>query len=160
MPITFGAVGDIVSVSLLIKDLVKCLDESRGSSAEYQDVIRELWSLDHALLEVELLLRSCKQSVESSGLSEPANRCAEQCRKCISDFQHKVKRYGGALGRGGTGSLVRDTIVKVRWHVSMKDDLTKFRASIKAQTISLNLFLATAGVQVVSDIPLILNSTS
>ena len=52
MPITFGSVGDIVSLCLLIKDLVKSLDNSRGSSAEYQAVIRELCSLDHALLEV------------------------------------------------------------------------------------------------------------
>ena len=145
MPITFGSVGDIITISLLIKDLVKCLDESRGSSAEYQAVIRELWSLDHALLEVELLLQSCKQSVELSGLSETANRCVEQCRKCIRDFRDKVKRYQGALG-GDTGSLVRETTAKVRWHVSMKDDLAKFRANITAQTSSLNILLATAGV--------------
>ena len=145
MPITFGSVGDIITVSLLIKDLVKCLDESRGSSAEYQAVIRELWSLDHALLEVELLLRSCKQSVELSGLSDTANRCEEQCRECIRDFRDKVKRYQGALG-GGTGSLLRETTAKVRWHVSMKDDLAKFRANITAQTSSLNILLATAGV--------------
>ena len=145
MPITFGSVGDIISVSLLIKDLVKCLDKSRGSSAEYQAVIRELWSLDHALLEVELLLRSCKQSVELSGLSETANRCVEQCRECIRDFRDKVKRYQGVLG-GGTGSLVRETTAKVRWHVSMKDDLAKFRVNIAAQTSSLNFLLATAGV--------------
>lgn len=42
MPITFGSVGDVISVCLLIKDLVKTLDDSRGSSAEYQEVIREL----------------------------------------------------------------------------------------------------------------------
>ena len=146
MPITFGAVGDIISVSLLIKDLVKCLDESRGSSVEYQAVIRELWSLDHALLEVELLFRSCKQSVELSGLSETANCCVEPCRKYIRDFRDKVKKYQGALGGGGgTGSLVR-TSAKVRWRVSMKDDLAKFRANITEQTLSLNLLLATAGV--------------
>ena len=146
MPITFGSVGDIISVSLLIKDLVKCLDESRGSSAEYQAVIRELWSLDHALLEVELLLRSCKQSVELSGLSETANRCVEQCRKCIGDFRDKVKRYQGALGGGGTGSLVRDTTAKIRWHVSEKEDLAKFRAEISAYWSSMNMLLITAGV--------------
>ena len=147
MPITFGSVGDIISVSLLIKDLVKCLDESRGSSAEYQAVIRELWSLDYALLEVELLFRSCKQSVELSGLSKSANRCVEQCRECIQEFRDKVKRYQGALGGGGgTGSLVRDTTAKVWWRVSIKDDLAKFRAKIMVQTSSLNILLATAGV--------------
>lgn len=147
MPITFGAVGDIISVSLLVKDLVKCLDESRGSSAEYQAVIRELWSLDHALLEVELLLRSCNKSVELSDLCTSANRCAEQCRKCIVDFRDKTKKYQRALQGGGTGNLVRDTTAKIRWHVSEKDDLTKFRAVITAHCSSLNILMATAGVK-------------
>ncbi|MCJ1457226.1 hypothetical protein MMC28_007593 [Mycoblastus sanguinarius] len=145
MPVTFGSVGDIISVSLLIKDLVKCLDESRGSSAEYQDVIRELWSLDHTLLEVELLLWSCKQSVELSDLCKTANRCAEQCRKCIVDFQVKMKKYQGALQGGGTGNLIRDTTAKIRWHISEKD-LAKFRAEITAHWSSMNMLLATAGM--------------
>lgn len=145
MPITFGSVGDIISVSLLIKDLVKCLDKSRGSSAEYQAVIRELWGLDQALLEVEVLLRSCKQSVELSGLCETMNRCTERCRKVIVDFRDRTKRYQQVL-RGGTGSLVRDTTAKIRWHVSEKDDLATFRAVIAAHCSSLNMLLATASV--------------
>lgn len=145
MPITFGSVGDIISISLLIKDLIKCLDESRGSSADYQAIIRELWSLDQALLEVELLLRSCKQSVELSGLRETTRSCAEQCRKLIVDFRDRTKRYQQVL-RGGTGNLVRDTTAKIRWHVSEKDDLVKFRAAITAQCSCLNILLATAGV--------------
>ena len=146
MPITCGSVGDIISVSLLLKDLVKCLDESRGSSAEYQTVIRELWSLDRALLEVELMLRSYKQSAELSGLCENANRCAEQCRRCIEDFRGRTKRYEIALEGGGTGNLLRSTTAKIRWRVSEKDDLAKFRAVITAHCSSLNMLLATAGV--------------
>lgn len=42
MPITFGSVGDIISISLLVKDAMKALDVSRGSGGEYQGVIREL----------------------------------------------------------------------------------------------------------------------
>ena len=148
MTITFGSVGDIISVSLLIKDLVKCLDKSRGSSAEYQAVIRELWSLDRALLEVELLLRSCKQSVELSGLSEAANRCVGQCRKCLRDFCDEVKRYQGTLGGGGGGtrSLVRDTTAKIKWHVSEKEDLAKIRAENTPHWTSMNMLLVTAGL--------------
>lgn len=155
MPITFGSVGDIISISLLVKDLVKCLDESRGSSAEYQAVIRELWSLDHALLEVDLLLRSCRQSVELSDLCKTANRCAEQCRKCMEDFREKTKRYQRGLQGGVPGNRVRDTVAKIRWHVSEKDDLVKFRAEITAYCSSMNMLLATAGMSVVWDTPLV-----
>lgn len=146
MPVTFGSVGDIISVSLLIKDFVKCLDESRGSSAEYQAVTRELWSLDHALLEVESLLRSCKLSVEFSGLCTTANLCAEQCRKCIVDFRDKTKRYQRALQGESKRRLLRDTAAKVRWQVSAKDDLAKFRAEITMHWSSMNMVLVTAGM--------------
>ncbi len=145
MPITFGSVGDIISVSLLIKDLVKCLDESRGSAADYQAVIRELSTLDHALLEVALLLPSCKQSEELSGPCNSAEFSVELCRKCVENFRDKMKRYQRALQGGGTGNLIRDTATKIRWHIS-KEDLAKFRAEIAAQSSSLNMLLATAGM--------------
>ena len=54
MPITFGSVGDIISVCLIIKDLIKILDESRHST-EHQETIQELWALDRVLLKVELV---------------------------------------------------------------------------------------------------------
>lgn len=146
MPITFGSVGDIVSISLLIKDLVKSLDDSRGSSAEYQAVIRELWSLDHALLEVEVLFRSCDQTVQLNALTATANECAEQCRKCITRFQEQTKKFKSSLQIGGSGSWVRDTALKVRWQVSEKEDLAKFRAEIDAHCCSINMLLTTVGM--------------
>ena len=146
MPVTFGSIGDIISVSILIKSLVKCLDESRGSSAEYQAVIRELGSLDDALLQVALLLPSCERSEELGDLCNSVIRCAEQCCKCVEGFREKTKKYQRALQRGGSRRLIRDTAAKIGWHVSVKPDLTKFRAEITAQTSSLNMLLATAGV--------------
>ena len=146
MPITFGSVGDIISVSLLIKDLVKSLDNSRGSSAEYQAVIRELWSLDHALLEVEVLIRSCQQTVQLNALSATVNQCAEQSRKCITSFHEQMKKFERGLKSGGSGSFIRDTALKVRWQVSEKEDLVKFRAEINMYCLSINMLLMTAGV--------------
>ena len=150
MPITFGSVGDIISLSLLIKDLVKSLDNSRGSSAEYQAVIRELWSLDHALLEVEVLIRSCEQTVQLNALTAAVNQCAEQCRKCVTRFHEQVKKFGRSLQPGGSGSFVRDTASKIRWQVSEKDDLAKFRAEINAHCLSINMLLTITGVFVSS----------
>lgn len=146
MPITFGSVGDIISLSLLIKDLVKSLDDSRGSSAEYQAVIRELWSLDHALLEVEVLFRSCGQNIQLNALTVTARECSEQCRKCITEFHEQVKRFGKGLRSGGSGSFLKDTALKIRWQVSEKEDLAKFRAEINAHCLSINMLLTTTGV--------------
>ena len=150
MPITFGSVGDIISLSLLIKDLVKSLDNSRGSSAEYQAVIRELSSLDHALCQVEALMVSCEQTVQLNALTATVNQCAEQCRKCITRFHEQVKKFGRSLQPGGSGSFVRDTALKIRWQVSEKDDVAKFRAEINTHCYTINIMLTTTAVFVSS----------
>jgi len=36
------SVGDVVVVSVLIKDVIEALDDGRGSVTEYQEIIREL----------------------------------------------------------------------------------------------------------------------
>lgn len=146
MPVTFGSFGDIISLSLIIKDLVKSLDNSRGSSAEYQAVIRELWSLDHALIEVGMLLQSCEPMIELSALSATVKESAEQCRKCIMTFQDQIKKYEKSLRSDGSGSFIRDTALKIRWQVSKKDDLAKFRAEISAHCFAINMLLTTTGV--------------
>lgn len=148
MPFTFGSVGDVITLGLLIRDVIKCLDDSRGSSAEYQAVIRELWSLDHALLEVELLLVSSQQSTELNALRETALRIAEKCEACISAFRDRVRKYRGFLGSNGSGDLLGTAVRKFRWAVSEKESLARFRAEIIAHCLSLNMLVASAGVYV------------
>lgn len=78
MPAPFGfSAGDMIAVSILIKDVFKSLDNATDSAAEYQELCRELWSLDRALLEVELPSRGCDTSVELNALSHTVCRTAE-----------------------------------------------------------------------------------
>ncbi|KAL8917160.1 MAG: hypothetical protein Q9208_008129 [Pyrenodesmia sp. 3 TL-2023] len=147
MSVTFGSVGDIISVCILIKGLVKCLDDSRGSSSEYQAVIRELHSLDHALLEVELLFLSSQGSTEFASLQETALSIAARCEKCISDYREKVKKYRRSLQHGGSGSFFKDSVMKLKWGPSEKEILDKFRAEIIAHCLSINMLVASAGLK-------------
>ena len=146
MPVTFGSVGDIIAVGLLIKDLVKCLDDSRGSSAEYQAVIRELWSLDHALLEIELLFLSNQGSKDLDALQDTALRIAEQCDSCIKGFREQVKKYKDSLQPESSGNFVKNAARKVVWNISEKEPLARFRAEIIAHCLSINVLIASAGV--------------
>ena len=120
--VTFGSVGDIISLSIVIKDLVKALDDSRGSSAEYQEIIRELWALDRVLLEVKLLWRTSESTVELNALRETARRMTDQCRHSIEGFLEKVKKYGPSLNKGGSGKILRDVAMKVKWQIAHSDD--------------------------------------
>ncbi len=144
--VTFGSVGDIITICIIIKDLVKALDDSKGSSAQYQEVIRELWALDRVLLEVELLWRTCESTNELKALRETAHRMADQCRRSIEAFLEKVEKYRPSLRNGGSGSVLRDATMKIRWQVSHADELTKFRAEINAHCSAINMLLLTASV--------------
>ncbi len=146
MPITFGSVGDIISLSLLIKDLIKSLDQVRGSSAEYQDVIADLCSLDRVLLEVEVLLRSCDHVAELNALRATADIATERCRKCIASIRQRMANFEEGLESGSTANLARRTASKIRWQLSAKEDLAKFRAEINAHYININLLLTTTGM--------------
>lgn len=146
MPVTFGSVGDIVSVCLLVKDLVKALDDSRGASAEYQGLIRELWALDRVLLEVDSLCRRCPDSVQLNALKQTAGQIAYQCRDSITGFLTKIRRYERSLGPGGEKNMLKDTFWKLQWKVLHKDDLAQFKTTISAQVSLLNLLLVTSGL--------------
>ncbi|EAT78354.1 hypothetical protein SNOG_14117 [Parastagonospora nodorum SN15] len=87
MPVTFGSVGDIISVCLLVKDLVDALDKARGSKAEYQSLIRELWILDRSLLEIDLLARTHGGGAtpELEALCETAKKAVDRCRNLLDE---------------------------------------------------------------------------
>ena len=115
MPVPFGfSVGDCISVCILIKDAIRALDSTRGSSAEYQQAIRELWALDRALLEVGSLAQSFETTIELNALSQTARRTAEQCKSCIEGFLESIKGYERGLRDNGSGGKIRDVSQWIR----------------------------------------------
>ncbi|KAE8445827.1 hypothetical protein EG329_012750 [Mollisiaceae sp. DMI_Dod_QoI] len=150
MSITFGSVGDIISISLIVKDLIKSLDDSRGSISEYREVIRDLWELDTLLLQVELVWRSYEQTAELNALCITAKSIVQSCRECVEKFKESIKKYDSSLGSRSRRNVIMGVSMKIRWQVCHKDDLDKFRATINAHCASLNLLLTTATLNVVS----------
>lgn len=148
MPVTFGSVGDIISVSLLIKDLLVALDDSRGSSDSYRAIIRELYTLDSALLHVDQLSRTHNATAELHGLCTTARQTVDRCRECIDKFKLKIQKYKRSLATGGSGKTIGDTARKIQWSVSEKQHLMSFRAELTGYTESINMLIATASVYV------------
>ncbi|KAF2029450.1 hypothetical protein EK21DRAFT_28594, partial [Setomelanomma holmii] len=148
MPITFGAVGDIISVCLLVKDLVEALDKARGSKAEYQSAIRELWILDRALLEIDLLTRTHGNGAtpELRSLCETAKKAATRCRGLVSAFLERVKRYKSTFDESERPNPLTNVTMIIRWHLGEKDALEQFRVEIAGTSSSLQMLLATASV--------------
>ena len=148
MPITFGSVGDIITLSLLIKNLAKSLDDSRGASAEYQAITRELSSLEHALSQVEEIFTTFNRSGELNALDRTANQCVEQCREYIMKYKERTKKFERSLQAGGSSNKFRDTTLKLRWQAFEKDDLPEFRVELHAHCIFINMLLTSAALYV------------
>ena len=149
MPVPFGfSVGEFVSVCILIKDAIRALDSARGSAAEYREVIRELWALDRALLEVMNLAQNFETKVELNALSHTARRTTDQCRVCIEGFLEKLRGYEKSLRDDGSGNKWRDAKRKVAWAMVGKADLNRFRAEINGHSSAINMLLITASVYV------------
>jgi hypothetical protein len=148
MPITFGAVGDIISVCLLVKDLVEVLDKARGSKAEYQAAIRELWILDRALLEIDLFNRQYGDgsTPELRGLCETAKQAVTKCRGLVTTFLGRIRRYQNSFDEGQKSNLLKETAMAVRWRVVEKDTLEQFRVEIAGASSSLQMLLVTVSV--------------
>jgi hypothetical protein len=145
MVIALSSVGDIISISLLVKDLVLALNDARGSSAEYQAVVRELHLLDISLLQVEKLTRVSEPSPQLSALYDSAKGVVEKCGSSVKHFIQRLDKYSKSLATGGSGSFVRDATRKVQWKITKKDEeIAKFRAEITGYTESINMLLATA----------------
>src|SRR3569833_125059 len=144
---TFGAVGDIISVSILIKDLLLALNDSRGSSAEYQALTRELCVLDAAHLQVEQLSRQQASVAELQSVASLAQRTVTECRGEIEAFTGKIKKYGKSLGACYSANRIKAATRKIQW-LSEKEDVAKFRADMGMFTSTLNMLLVTSAMWV------------
>lgn len=114
MPVPFGfSIGDCIAVCLLVKDMIRALDDVNGSKAEYQSVIRELGALDRALLQVvalqEVFGEGDGRTRELIALFGTVGRSVEGCKSCVGGFLEKIKGYEGALGSGEDGNANGDT---------------------------------------------------
>lgn len=136
----FGfSVSDFVSGVNLVRDLIKALEDSAGSSAEYRDLIKELYSLERALLEVKHL--DLDESQHSQGIA--LQQAAIQCQQAIDVFLQKIRKFQPALRTGGSKSWCRDGFRKVEWALYKKEDVQQFRAQLHGHTASINILLIT-----------------
>lgn len=138
--IPFGvSVGDSILGVNLIRELIKALEDSAGSSVEYRDLIRELYSLERPTLKVKHLNLDESQPTQSVALRQ----AAVQCQQTIDEFLQKIRRFQPSLSTGGSKSSWRDGLRKIEWALYKKDDVQRFRAQLNGHTASINIFLMT-----------------
>ncbi|OCK78372.1 hypothetical protein K432DRAFT_394837 [Lepidopterella palustris CBS 459.81] len=122
MFLTCGSVGDILGVASLVRELIVTLNESRGASADYQQML-------------------CEQRENSVAESFTAHFQAQQCRQYITSFFEKIQKYDQCLCKGGSQNAVRDVYWKLHYRVTHKDWVEQFHREIQLQIGLINALI-------------------
>jgi hypothetical protein len=140
MAVAFGfSCGDFIAAVELVTMVVNSLGQSSDASEEYRELVRQLYSLEIALLQVKGLLLDDSQHKELVALRQAAS----QCQQTIDGFWKKIQKYQPHLRTEGSDSRVKDGWMKIKWAICKKDDVAKFKADLVGHTESIQLLLAT-----------------
>ena len=135
---SFGwSVGDIIAAIELVVTLAQALEEGANSSSQYCEVIRELYALEKALVDV----KSLKLEGEQYHRQVAFFGATLQCRQTIDDFMRKIEKYQPALRKGGSGSWAMDALRKIQWSLCSQKDVDIFRASLNAHSSAIGIML-------------------
>jgi uncharacterized membrane protein len=140
MPVPFGfSVGDFISAIELIHDVIDALKDSSGSSADFQELIRELYSLERALLAVRALKVQPAQELQLDAIKQAAT----QCQIIVDTFLQKNRKFQPTLGAAESQHKWKGILHKIIWRVYRKEDVDQFRAARNGHTSSINMLLLT-----------------
>lgn len=140
MAAAFGfSTGDFITSINLIKDLVKALNDSRGSSKEYLEVIAELRGLEVALLHVKAQDDGIIQVNQRSALRQ----AVRDSQTSIENFLKSLTKYDGHLSSMGSGNRWKDAVRKIQWRLCMAEELTPFRLRIASHVQTIEMLMAT-----------------
>ncbi|KAK0609397.1 hypothetical protein B0T14DRAFT_541014 [Immersiella caudata] len=141
LALTFGAVGDFLSIASLIKDIVSALDDSRGSAKAYRGLIDEITHLHKALEQVDDIYRGPDIPTGLSDLVSIAQTSISRVRDTLTAFYARIcKKYDDSLSEGGSGNIFKDAARKIQFKLEEKD-VIGFRAEVAGHRMSLELFL-------------------
>jgi hypothetical protein len=147
MPVTFGAVGDIISVGLLVKDLLATLDEARGSKAEYRAAVQAIKTLNDTITIVnQRVIQQGLTTPELHILCEASRQAVARCSSLGDAFLARIRRYQTTFDGNFRANKLREVTMAVRWRIGEKEALVQFHAEILGASLSLQTLLATANL--------------
>ncbi|KAL8949494.1 MAG: hypothetical protein Q9222_004403 [Ikaeria aurantiellina] len=143
----FGfSVGDIVAGLKLIKQSIEALQDTKGSSADYQALKQEIDGLKDALVAIEDLKldeRFWANSKQNLAIQAAISRCWD----CIDTFLSTTSKYERWLQpRTNSGLSWKANLKKIQWALSKKDDVNRFRSQLERHSSSINMLLVTLQV--------------
>ena len=121
---------------------MKALDDTRGSVRDSKELVEELRALGAAIKEVERLANESDVQ-ELGSLFDAVGRGAGQCRREMEAFLEDLEGYKKSFSEDGDVNMVKKTVAKVKWQISRKEEVERFRASVTAHAKCISLLLTT-----------------
>ncbi|MCJ1435234.1 hypothetical protein MMC27_004606 [Xylographa pallens] len=138
MSVGFGfSASDFIAALTLVGTVIDALREAGGAGTDYRELLRQLHTLETALIRVKRLDLEEVQHSERVALQQAAS----QCQRTIDDFWQKIRNYQPHLGQ--YSFRLKSAWMKIKWATCKKEDLSKFKADILAHTTSIDLMLTT-----------------
>jgi hypothetical protein len=129
--------ADFIAAAELVTTVVNAL-ESKELTQESIGLLRQLYSLKIALLQVKSLPIADSQHSELVGL----RHAVAQCEQTIDAFWQKIKKHQPHLQSNGSSSQGKDSWMKIKWTICKKYDVAKFKADLAGHTESILMLLA------------------
>jgi hypothetical protein len=146
MPVGIGGVSDIIAIIGVVREFATALNGTRGSAAEYQEVRRELDGLEKALLCHHQLLQARCNDPTLNAIFRSSQSTAEDCQKCIEAVSQQTVKFDRSLGIDQGVNFGRDVTMKVRWQMSKREGVARFRAELGQHISSLNMLFGLANM--------------
>lgn len=140
---SFGfSVGDCLTAVLIIKDIVVSLSGSRGSASEFQELTKELSNLEHVLNVIKALPDDGSQYQNLDAIKQTAT----DCQSMLDRYATRLLKYQKSLGAGQSDGVVKDAAKKIRWTLSMKQDVQSMREYVAQHVATVNAQLGVEGL--------------
>jgi hypothetical protein len=148
---SFGiSISDFITVAKIIADIAGSLKDAKS---EYQELLRELESLDRALKTLDKLHPDSdggSDSHRASAATLDGIKCAAlTCRYPLEEFLRKIKKYEGNLGivASSSASKTKGVLRRVEWVWSKKDETKKLQSYLSIHVGTINMLLVEHGLE-------------
>jgi hypothetical protein len=140
--LSFGAVGDFISIALLIKDIIASLDDCRGSAKQYRELVQGLDILGQTLEVVQKTFENPQFTDSLEDLSKISLTTISQIQYCLQGFLEQIRKYESSLGvnASGSGNTLKSISRKIQWKLNEKE-VEKFRTEISGCTMTLKVLM-------------------
>jgi hypothetical protein len=135
---SFGfSVSDFIAALELVATAIDALRATGNAASQYRVLLKQLDSLQTALLAVQAL--EIDEALFSFQVA--LRKAASQCLGTMLDFWKKLLKYQPHLGTTRSGFSLKDGLMKIRWAVYHANDITKFQIDLMGHTQAIHILV-------------------